>query len=520
LRGFFGIDGGREDCAMAKQLHWRWKIIGASCGVLLLCLAGFNYVRLYCCGVTHLAWSGGTVSALRSEMSKHICSAMCDSGVALETKAMTTSESICEAVDKHDLDVGLVLGGCPDDSYQNVRQVATAGIEPLHLLVRNDLEGPASLELLRGHRVQLGERGTNSARLAEQFLAFVGMRPLRPQRDGAKRDVTVQAGDYEPLNWTEAELLDRLMKLRQATAAERAALEHELPAGVLIVASVPSPTVDALVQTGKYQLLPLPYLTALQLDVRRNHGRAGRWLESDRLEASVIPAFAYGARPAVPMQDCPTFGLQRLLVANKDVSSHAVMKLLRALNCDEIRRYHIDVDTANLDSEFPVHPGATAYAAGRRPMMLSEELEPVMNLASVGGAVGAGALTMWGFLRNLRVVNPEVHLRQIDRIERLLNGSEQDAAAPKGQLDFVAYLEGRLAQIKQAAIEDFAKGRFQSDEALLSILTMTADTRHLLAIRRKQLCLEDPHVHEARGSEVVPQGLNIGPRPGQMLEAA
>jgi hypothetical protein len=130
-------------------------------------------------------------------------------------------------------------------------------------------------------------------------------------------------------------------------------------------------------------------------------------------------------------------------------------------------------------------------------MMLSEVLEPVMNLASVGGAVGAGALTMWGFLRNLRAVNPEVHLRQIDRIERLLAGTEQDAGAPKGQLDFVTYLEGRLAGIKQAAIEDFAKGRFQSDEALLSILTMVADTRHLLVQQRKQLCLEGARVIEA-----------------------
>ena len=79
----------------------------------------------------------------------------------------------------------------------------------------------------------------------------------------------------------------------------------------------------------------------------------------------MIPAFAYGVRPAIPMEDCPTFGLQRLLVANKDVTNHAVMKLLRGLDSDEIKRYHIELDTANLDSEFPVHPGAAAYAAGR-----------------------------------------------------------------------------------------------------------------------------------------------------------
>jgi TRAP-type uncharacterized transport system substrate-binding protein len=500
-------DCGREVVVMAKHLKWHWKIIGASCGVLLLCFAGFNYMRLYCKGVTHLKWSGGTVSALRSEMAMHICDAMCESGVALDPCTMSTSESICEAVDKHDLDVGLVLGGFPDDTYKNVRQVATLGVEPLHLLARNDIDGPASLELLRNHRVFLGERGTNSERLAEQFLEFAGMRPTRVTKDGVKH-----AGDYEPLYGTEAELLDRMARLRQAAAGDKAALEHELPDAVLGVASVPAPTIDQLVQTGKYQLVPLPYATALHLDVRRNHGRAGHWLESDRVETSVIPAFAYGIRPAIPMQDCPTFGLQRLLVANKDVSSHAIMKLLHGLDNDEIRRYHIDLDTANLDGEFPVHPGAAAYAEGRRPMVVSELLDPVMSFFSVGGAMGAGALTVWGFLRNLRAVNPEVHLRQIDRIERILAGSEHDDSAPDVPQDLVAYLEGRLAQIKQAAIEDFAKGRFQSDEALLSILTMTADTRHLLALRRKQLCVDDPHVLEARKPEAT--------IPGRMLEAA
>ena len=209
-------DCGREVVVMAKHLKWHWKIIGASCGVLLLCLAGFNYMRLYCKGVTHLKWSGGTVSALRSEMAMHICDAMCESGVALDPCTMSTSESICEAVDKHDLDVGLVLGGFPDDTYKNVRQVATLGVEPLHLLVRNDIDGPASLELLRNHRVFLGERGTNSERLAEQFLEFAGMRPTRVTKDGVKH-----AGDYEPLYGTEAELLDRMARLRQAAAATK-----------------------------------------------------------------------------------------------------------------------------------------------------------------------------------------------------------------------------------------------------------------------------------------------------------
>ena len=61
---------------------------------------------------------------------------------------------------------------------------------------------------------------------------------------------------------------------------------------------------------------------------------------------------------------------------------------------------------------------------------------------------------------------------------------------PRCPREFIDYLEGRLAQIKQTAIEDYASGRLQGEDALMSILTLTADTRHLLVQRRKQLCQE------------------------------
>jgi hypothetical protein len=104
------------------------------------------------------------------------------------------------------------------------------------------------------------------------------------------------------------------------------------------------------------------------------------------------------------------------------------------------------------------------------------------------GAGAAGGLALWGFIRGLMAVHPDVHLRQIDRIERLLAGSEHDDSAPTVPREFIDYLEGRLAQIKQTAIEDYASGRLQGEDALMSILTLTADTRHLLVQRRKQVC--------------------------------
>jgi hypothetical protein len=175
------------------------------------------------------------------------------------------------------------------------------------------------------------------------------------------------------------------------------------------------------------------------------------------------------------------------LIAHKDVPSNAVLRLLRAVDKGPARHYGIDLDHENVNNEFPLHPGAAAFAQGRRPMDVNELLEPLTNFLSVLGAGGAGALALWGFLRGLRSVHPDVHLRQIDRIERLLQGDERDDAAPTLPGEFIDFLEDRLAQLKQAAIEDYSQGRLESEEALLSILTLISDTRNLLVQRRAQL---------------------------------
>jgi hypothetical protein len=205
------------------------------------------------------------------------------------------------------------------------------------------------------------------------------------------------------------------------------------------------------------------------------------------LEAVTIPACAYGINPAVPAADCETFGLRLLLVANKNTPANAVLRVLRALDGDLAEQYHLNLDIANQTCEFPIHPGANAFAMGRKPLMVGELLEPIGSFFSVAGAAGAGALAIWGFLRGLRAVHPDVHLRQISRIERLLRGDEHDDAAPVTPRDLVDYLEARLAIVKQTAIDDYSHHRITREEALVSILTTVADTRHLLVQRRRQI---------------------------------
>lgn len=464
-------------------------------GVLFVGLAVVNYVRTYCCAPIHLTLSGGDVCPQRSEMARTICSEVHDAGIELECAKCSNSEATCDAVNKGEIDLGLVLGGFPANSNPNVRQVATFGVEPLQLLVRPDLlEGkPASVEILRGRIVSLGEQGTNGALISQSLMRFAGLHPSTANTKG----------DYTASYIRNRDLHTALNSIASASPESRSAFAAILPDAIFIVDSIPTPVVDKLVKIAGYRLMSLPYATALHLDSRRNHSSMDERLDHSRLEAATIPACAYGINPAVPATDCQTFGLRLMLVANKKVSSTAILRLLRALDNGVTDRYHIDLSVGEQHREFAIHPGADAFAKGRKPLILGEVLEPVGNVLSVGGAAGAGALALWGFLRGLRAVHPDVHLRQIDRIERLLRGDEHDDTAPALPCDLIDFLERRLVTIKQAAIEDYASRRLQGDEAFVSILTMISDTRHLLVQRRHQVEQHELHVSSKSTSRLA-----------------
>jgi len=462
---------------MGNSQRW-WTIGGGLLGVTLLTVAAYNYCRCYCGAPVRLSLSGGNVCPLRTEMASRIAASI-SGDVEVNVCSGTNSEQICAAVNEGKLDLGLILGGLPTIEYGNVRQVARLGVEPLHLLVRRELlevNPTPKLELLRGLRVSIGEPGANGTRLAEDLLELAG---LMDDPDGSSA--------LTPVNLAATDLLDQVVAWREAPAAEKETLRQQLPDAAFVVDSMPSELVDQLVRDGDYGLVPLPFATALHVDSRRNHSGERVRLRNDRVEAISIPAFAYGIQPATPAQDCETIGLRLLLVANKNVSSDALRDALRSMSDAVAAHTQVNLDATNANPEFPVHPGSEAFLRARRPLNLDEILGPTTDALSVVGASIAGCLAMWSFVRGLRAVQPDVHLRQIDRIERLLQGNEFDESAPTLPREFLEYLESRLSQIKQAAIEDYANGRLDGDEALVGILTLVADTRHLLAQRRKQL---------------------------------
>jgi TRAP-type uncharacterized transport system substrate-binding protein len=468
---------------MGNYRRW-WTIGGGLLGVALLGVASYNYCRCYCGAPTRLTLSAGNVCPLRHEMAKRIAAGI-SGDVEVTVCDSSNSTAICTAVDAGQLDLGLVLGGLPTAEFKNVRQVATLGVEPLHLLVRTELlEGATSqsLELLRGRRVALGERGANGTRLVEDLVKLAGL----------SNDAEAEAFDFTPAYLSETELLEQVERRQAAPPAEKSASQADLPDAVFVVDSVPSELVDRLVENGEYGIVPLPFATALHVENRRSGADGRDHLRKDRVEAVSIPAYAYGIQPAMPAGDCETIGLRLLLVANQNVPNETLLDALRSLSDAVATHTRVSLDVTNASPEFPVHPAAEAFLRARRPLELDKILGPTTDALSVVGASIAGCLALWGFIRSLRAVQPDVHLRQVNRIERLLNGSELDESCPTIPRELLAYLEARLSQVKHDAIDDYASGRLDGDEALVGILTLIADTRHLLALRRKQLGESEP----------------------------
>ena len=370
----------------------RWKMFLALPASRCSASRRYNYVSCYCGLPIRLTLSGGNVCPLRSEMAKRICSEVRNEGIEL---CRREGHKFRDDLRPTSIPIASTWDWCSAASrptrIKNVRQVATLGVEPLHLLVRPE-------KVKNGRRV--ARRASRAARLlGGRRHQRPTSRPICVRFAGLQPATANGTGDFEATYTREAETIAQLKTWKRAAAPVRAVLAERLPDAFFVVDSLPSPLVDELVKTAGYQFVPLPYATALHLNNRRDDAHLEGGLESNRIEAVTIPAFTYGIAPASPPQDCQTFGLRLLLIAHKDVPHTAVVRLLRALDKGLAQRYHVDLDAVGVTSEFPIHPGAAAFAKDRRPLSLSQMLEPLTNFLSVIGAGAAGGLALWGFLR-------------------------------------------------------------------------------------------------------------------------
>lgn len=364
--------------------------------------------------------------ALRDEAARHQLDV-----VIVDTSG---SEDSLARVERREVDVALVQGGL--DGNEDVREVAPLVLEPLHLLVRSDLE-LYDLEDLRGRRLMLAPQQSGTRALALDLLELAG----------------IGEGDFTEVTMTYAELEE--------------AEEATLPEAIFHVSSMPSPVAEDLLRDRGYELMPIPYASAMAIrDVFVSPG--------------VIPMYAYGALPPTPRADVPTISTRMIAIANRDTPRAAVRHLLEALESEHfLRRARLPhaPDALFAQPEFPLHPGTIAWQHRDDPFLTSEDVQGIESLRSFAVSLVVAGYLLWRWLRARRVHGLDTYLAEVARIDREALAIEQSAAL---DLPKMIALRGELGKAKNDALSAYQKGQVHSEELLSSFLVHCADVRQHL----------------------------------------
>jgi TRAP-type uncharacterized transport system substrate-binding protein len=376
-----------------------------------------------------------------------------------------------------------------------LRQAATLHVEPLHLLVKEEIHAEVSerLSALRGKVVALGERGSGTNRLATEVMAFAG---LRPGGDGSPGDFVASLVGYADLQ----------------AEADRA----KLPDAVFTVSTLPSPVARHLVKSHGFRLVSLPFFEAFALGALDEEPRArpvgdrpDTRVDRRNVSSAEIPSFAYRIEPGVPPRTIPTLGTRLLLVVRRDVPEATVRRLLEVVYASPFAQAvqpAIDAKLLDMPPELPWHEGTTAYLRRNAPVIAGDVVDLIEKELSIVGALLGGLFFLGQWLRRRfrrrREAGFRSYIIRVAAIERRAMAAELAAT-----LDLAALLglQEELGRLKAEALAKFAEGALEGEELMSGFLTHVSDTRDYLTrliLHRREL-LEKQARHEGRGAQEV-----------------
>jgi TRAP-type uncharacterized transport system substrate-binding protein len=451
-----------------NRILFRW--LAPAVGVAALGVALFVYFHDPGPRSYRLRGTAGNELGMRHQLAVRLQKEAADRNLESVLTPCSGSEEALDWVNARRVDVALVQGALSPAGRDNVRQVATLHVEPLHLLVKKELlaEVSASLTALRGKTIELEEVGSGSHSLATAVLEFVGLRPR----------------DQDPAGYVPT-TVGREGLLGEAEVGR-------LPDAVFLISSLPSPTMTHLVHRHGYRLVPLPFAEAFALESlgRRDDtlaaGARGT-IVNGRVQAATIPAYTYSVDPPVPDKPLPTLGTRLLLVAHKDVPPRAAYRLVEATYAAEfgkIVRPPLDPKLLDLPPEFPWHDGSVLYQERNSPVLSGEVMDSTHKGLAIFAAAASGLFVLWQWMKmsgqRARISGLGQHLAAATRLEERVVAAEQ--ARPVVAADLVA-LRDELNRLKVQALDELTQDELAGRELLTGFLVQVNDLRnHLTAL--------------------------------------
>jgi TRAP-type uncharacterized transport system substrate-binding protein len=440
--------------------------------------------------------SGGSAEGLRHQIAKRLAGEAYQHGLSFTLSPASGSRDVLDQVDAHELDVAFVQGGLDPAFHPHVRQVAALHIEPLHLLVKPTLADQVdhNLAALKGKTLNLGPEGSGTHDLARDVLKFAGLKPDEPGRPG----------DYTLLTKTYAELRAETDSAQLADA-------------VFTVSALPSPVARTLVIRHHYQLVHLPFGEAFALDALNSgtaeaiHSEPQTTTLGDvskvRIYPAQIPPFTYGVDPPTPPRAIATFGPRLLLVANENVPSRAVERVLETVFSSpfaQISEPPLTPTLLDTSPEYPLHDGAEEYRELNKPVLAGDVIDLLEKGTSLAGAILGALFFLWQWarqhLRRKRELGFESYMLKVAAIDERALALEMDARL---EIKELLELQRELCRLKNEALARFAEGKLEGGEFMSGFISHVNDARNYLnrLILHERNNLEAQAANERRSAE-------------------
>ncbi len=437
-----------------------------------------------------LRMTAGQAGGTRYRIAQALQREAAQRAVAIELQDTAGSGKALQALDSGRLDAALVQGGLDVGDHPGLRQVAVLHLEPLHLLVKEEIHRAVARNLagLRGKVVNFGERGSGTHLLATEVMAFSGLR--------AGVDCTESTLSYADL--------------------QREPERSRLPDAVFTVSTLPSPVARHLVSKHHYRLASLPFSEAFALGaLDEDHappyrpGQPASRIDRRRVYDATIPAFAYEVEPGVPPEAIHTLGTRLLLVARNDMPATTIRRLLEVVfnsPFSQVLQPPLDARLLESPPELPWHVGTTEYIRRNSPLIAGDVIDVVEKEVSILGVVVGGLFCLIQWLRRRfrrrRERSFEAYILQVARVERRALVLSR---APTLDLAALLQLQDGLAQIKEEALQRFADGQIDGEELMSGFLAHASDARDFLMrlILHQRDNLEDQARAQRRSAEVV-----------------
>jgi hypothetical protein len=248
----------------------------------------------------------------------------------------------------------------------------------------------------------------------------------------------------------------------------------------MILAPLPSPFVKRLITGFGYTLAELPFAEAYGLDRFNPASPDGVRIDRSMLTRGIIPAYTYGSDPTEPAKDCPTICVPLVLVAGDDADPRAVSLLLETIYESPLTTAIRPPPLHEQVNAYPRHDGTEHYLHRNDPVLTPEVASSLARVAGGIGAFVSGVIAFYGFLRVRNLRRFETYYREIERIELIARGLEEDPTIRDDGTPLRSQLEERLTKLKCTVLEDFAAGGLRGEGLMAGIIALINDTRESL----------------------------------------